>query len=151
MNLENILAIGGRPGLFELQAQTRGGIVAKSLIDGKRVVSSANNQISMLSEIQIYCIGKEIPLTEVFEKMLKHESGAQTSVKPKAPANELEAYFFDVLEDYDEERVYPSDIKKIIQWYNVLVAQKIIALPKPKADKEVTPKKEKATPTSTKK
>ena len=151
MNLENILAIGGRPGLFELQAQTRGGIVTKSLVDGKRVVSSANNQISMLSEIQIYCIGKEVPLTEVFEKMLKHESGAQSRVKPKAPSNELEAYFFDVLEDYDEERVYPSDIKKIIQRYNVLVAKKIITLPKPKTDKKETPKKAKKTPTSTKK
>lgn len=151
MNLENILAIGGRPGLFELQAQTRGGIVTKSLVDGKRVVTSANNQISMLSEIQIYCIGKEVPLTEVFEKILKHESGAQARVKPKAPSNELEAYFFDVLEDYDEERVYPSDIKKIIQWYNVLVAKKIIMLPKPKTDKKETPKKAMKTPTSTKK
>ena len=151
MDLENILAIGGRPGLFELQAQTRGGIVAKSLVDGKRIVSSANNQISMLNEIQVYCIGKEVPLREVFEKMLIHESGAQASVKPKAPSDELEAYFFDVLEDYDEERVYPSDIKKIIQWYNVLVAKKIITLPKPKTDKKETPKKAKKTPTSTKK
>lgn len=151
MDLENILAIGGRPGLFELQAQTRGAIVALSLVDGKRVVSPVQNQISMLSEIQVYCLGKEISLKEVFEKMLLFESGAPARVKPKAAANELEAYFFDVVEDYDEERVYPSDIKKIIQWYNLLVNQKRIALPEPKTDKKATPKKGEATPTTPKK
>jgi hypothetical protein len=126
MNLEDILAISGRPGLFKMQAQTRGGIVATSLIDGKRITSSVNNQISVLSEIQVYCIGKEIPLTEVLERMLKHESGQVASVSPKASSTDLEAYFFDVVEEYDEDRVYSSDIKKIIQWYNLLTQKKII-------------------------
>src|SRR5210317_248888 len=136
MDITKILAISGRPGLFQMNAQTRGGVVATSLLDGKRIVTSAAQQISVLSEIRIYCIGKEVPLIEVFEKMLAYEKGGPAQVKPKAPATDLEAYFFEVLEDYDEERVYPSDIKKIIQWYNLLVDQKIIALPKPKSDKK---------------
>ena len=67
MDLTKILAISGRPGLFQMNAQTRGGVVATSLLDGKRIVTSAAQQISMLSEIQVYCIGKEVPLIEVFE------------------------------------------------------------------------------------
>lgn len=136
MDLTKIIAVSGRSGLFQMNAQTRGGVVATSLLDGKRIVTSAAQQISVLSEIRIYCIGKEVPLTEVFEKMLAYEKGGPAQVKPKAPATDLEAYFFEVLEDYDEERVYPSDIKKIIQWYNLIVDQKIIALPKPKPHKK---------------
>ncbi len=136
MDLTKIIAVSGRSGLFQMNAQTRGGVVATSLLDGKRIVTSAAQQISVLSEIRIYCIGKEVPLIEVFEKMLAYEKGGPAQVKPKAPATDLEAYFFEVLEDYDEERVYPSDIKKIIQWYNLLVDQKIIILPKPKPDKK---------------
>ena len=136
MDLTKIIAVSGRSGLFQMNAQTRGGVVATSLLDGKRIVTSAAQQISVLSEIRIYCIGKEVPLIEVFEKMLAYEKGGPAQVKPKAPATDLEAYFFEVLKDYDEERVYPSDIKKIIQWYNLLVDQKIIALPKPKPDKK---------------
>ena len=67
MQLDKILSISGRPGLFEMEAQTRGGIVARSLVDGKRVTTSVNNQVSVLSEIQIYCIGTEVPLAEVFD------------------------------------------------------------------------------------
>ena len=141
MQLDKILAISGRPGLFEMEAQTRSGIVARSLVDGKRITTSINSQINILSEIQIYCIGSEIPLAEVFEKILKKEDGKNASVSPKAAAVDLEAYFFDILDNYDEERVYPSDIKKIIQWYNLLLQKKLIDSPEPKTQK----KKEKPT------
>lgn len=145
MDLKKILSISGQPGLYQMNAQTRGGVVATSLLDGKRIVTSPAQQISILGEIQIYCIGKEVPLTEVFEKILALEQGGIARVKPKAPVTDLEAYFFEVLEDYDEDRVYPSDIKKIIQWYNLLVEQKIISLSKPKTPpkKESNPKAEK--------
>jgi len=145
MDLKKILSISGQPGLYQMNAQTRGGVVATSLLDGKRIVTSPAQQISILGEIQIYCIGKEVPLTEVFEKILALEQGGIARVKPKAPVTDLETYFFEVLEDYDEDRVYPSDIKKIIQWYNLLVEQKIISLSKPKTPpkKESNPKAEK--------
>ena len=130
MQLDKILAISGRQGLYEMKAQTKSGIVAISLLDGKRITSSINNQISILSEIQVYCIGKEIPLAEVLKKLLKKESGKIASIKPKAAAADLKAYFSDLVEQYDEDRVYSSDIKKIIQWYNILVTNKMITIEK---------------------
>ena len=130
MQLDKILAISGRQGLYEMKAQTRSGIVAISLVDGKRITSSINNQISILSEIQVYCIGKEIPLAEVLKKLFKKESGNIASINPKAVSADLKAYFSNLVEQYDEDRVYPSDIKKIIQWYNILVINKIITLEK---------------------
>ena len=130
MQLDKILAIYGRQGLYEMKAETRSGISAISLVDGKRITSSINNQISILSEIQVYCIGKEIPLEEVLKKILKKESGNVASIKPKASAADLKVYFSDLVEGYDEDRDYSSDIKKIIQWYNILVTNKIITLEK---------------------
>ena len=127
MDLTKIIAVSGRPGLYEMQAQTRGGIVATSSLDGKRITTNLNSQISVLSEIQVYCIGEEIPLTQIFEKMLTYESGAETRVSPKAAAIDLEAYFFEILENYDEDRVYASDIKKIMQWYNLLLSKNFLS------------------------
>ena len=135
MDLTKIIAVSGRPGLYEMQTQTRGGVVATSLVDGKRITTSLNSQISILSDIQIYCIGEEVPLTSIFEKMLAHESGAVTRVSPKSSAIELEGYFFEILENYDEDRVYPSDIKKIMQWYNLLLSKNLIAPPSSDEDK----------------
>jgi hypothetical protein len=135
MDLSNIIAVSGRPGLYELNAQTRGGVVATSLIDGRRITTNPTAQISVLADIQIYCIGEEVPLTSVFEKIIAFESGAPTRVSPKSPALKLEAYFFEILDNYDEERVYPSDIKKIMQWYNLLLSKQMIALPKEEEEK----------------
>ena len=135
MDLTKIIAVSGRPGLYEMQTQTRGGVVATSLVDGKRITTSLNSQISILSDIQIYCIGEEVPLTSIFEKMLAYESVAVTRVSPKSSAIELEGYFFEILENYDEDRVYPSDIKKIMQWYNLLLSKNLIAPPSSDEDK----------------
>ena len=121
MELDKIIAISGRPGLFEVKVQTRTGFVAHSLVDGKRITASGRDQVSLLSEINIFGLQTEVPLGEVFQMIFKKEEGQKCSVKPKAPASDLEAYFFEVFQDYDEDRVYPSDIKKIIQWYNILV------------------------------
>lgn len=145
MQLDKIISISGRPGLYEMKAETRSGIIAISLVDGKHITSSINNQISILSEIQVYCIGKEIPLAEVLKKLLKKESGNLASIKPKASAADLKAYFSDLVEQYDEDRVYSSDVKKIIQWYNILVTNKIITLekviPKPTTRSKKEPNK----------
>ena len=137
MKLNEILSISGRQGLYKLNTKTKGGVIATSLVDGKRVITTINQQISYLSEIQVYCIGNEINLSEVFEKMLLFESGNISRVVPKANSLDLEAYFLKIIDDYDKERVYTSDIKKIIKWYNILVTQKII-----KFDKQIdkTPK-----------
>lgn len=125
MSLDKILSIGGRPGLFKLVTQTRTGFVAESLLDGKRITASLRNNVSMLSEIAIYTLDEELPLREVFQKIKDKENGGKTSVGHKEEKIKLEEYFFEVLPDYDEDRVYASDIKKIIQWYNLLTDKKL--------------------------
>ena len=147
MKLKEILSISGRQGLYKLKTKTRGGVIATSLVDGKRVITTINQKISFLSEIQVYCIGNEINLSKVFEKMLLFESGKISRVVPKANSLDLEAYFLKIIDDYDKERVYPSDIKKIIQWYNILVTQKIIKFDKQIVKRPKTHKKDNSTQT----
>lgn len=119
MNLEGILAIGGKPGLYELKAQSRGGVIVEHLTNKKRLSVTGQAQVSALEDIAIFTWDEEKPLKDIFETMLeKHENGA--SISPKSSARELEAYFLEVLPDYDTDRVYPSDIKKVISWYNML-------------------------------
>ncbi len=124
MSLEKILSIAGKPGLYQLKTQTRTGILAESLIDGKKITVSARQNVSLLSEIAIYTLTEEVPLRTVFEKIAEKENGGQT-ISHKSSKDELEEYFFNVLPDYDEDRVYPSDIKKVVQWYNLLHKQGI--------------------------
>lgn len=120
MGLEKILSVAGKPGLYKLITQTRSGFVAESLLDGKRVSVGLRSNVSVLSEIAIYTLDEELPLREVFLKIQEKENGGKTSVSHKDDKLKLEEYFFEILPNYDEDRVYVSDIKKIIQWYNIL-------------------------------
>lgn len=120
MSLEKVLSIAGKPGLYKMIAQTRGGFVAESLLDGKKMSVGIHHNVSILSEIAIYTLTEEKPLREVFNLIKEKESGNETLVNHKESKDKLEEYFFEVLPDYDEERVYASDIKKILQWYNLL-------------------------------
>lgn len=120
MTLDKILSIGGKPGLYKLVTQTRGGFVAESLLDKKRITVSLRSNVSVLSEIAIYTLKEELLLREVFRKIQEKEEGGKTSIGHKEDKLKLEEYFFEVLPHYDEDRVYASDIKKVIQWYNIL-------------------------------
>lgn len=120
MSLDKVLSIAGKPGLYKLVAQTRAGFVAESLVDNKRISVGIQQNVSVLSEIAIYTLEEEVPLKQVFENIKAKENGEQTSVSPKDSKDKLEEYFFEVLPDYDEDRVYASDIKKVLQWYNML-------------------------------
>ncbi|SIS89152.1 hypothetical protein SAMN05421766_104674 [Zobellia uliginosa] len=120
MSLDKILSIGGKPGLYKLVTQTRTGFVAESLIDKKRISVGMRSNVSILSEIAIYTLDEELPLREVFLKIQVKEKGGKTSIAHKAEKIKLEEYFFEILPNYDEDRVYASDIKKVIQWYNIL-------------------------------
>lgn len=120
MSLEKILSIGGKPGLYQLVTQTRTGFVAESLLDGKKITVGLRSNVSILSEIAIYTLDEELPLREVFQKIQLKEKGGKTSIPHKSEKIKLEEYFFEVLPNYDEDRVYASDIKKVIQWYNLL-------------------------------
>lgn len=142
MSLEKVLAIAGKPGLYKLIAQTRGGFVAESLIDKKRLSVNVQQNVSVLSEIAIYTLSEEVPLKEVFKNIKKKENGGQTSVKAKDSKDALEEYFFEVLPDYDEDRVYVSDIKKVIQWYNLLQEHNMLDLEEDSKAKKETVKDE---------
>ncbi|WP_411894633.1 DUF5606 domain-containing protein [Winogradskyella sp. A2] len=120
MSLEKILAISGKPGLYEIVTQTRTGAVVESLLDKKRLTVGAHSNISILSEIAIYTLTEEVPLKDVLKKVKDKENGNPTSISHKDGKDALEEYFFEVLPDYDEDRVYASDIKKVVQWYNLL-------------------------------
>ena len=120
MSLDKIISIGGKPGLFKLVTQTRTGFVAESLLDGKRITVGMTSNVSVLSEIAIFTLEEELPLVAVFKKIQEKEEGGKTSIGHKEDKLTLEEYFFDVVPNYDEDRVYPSDIKKVIQWYNLL-------------------------------
>ncbi|ASV29077.1 DUF5606 family protein [Maribacter cobaltidurans] len=144
MALEKILSVGGKPGLYKLITQTRTGFVAESLLDGKKISVGLRSNVSVLSEIAIYTLDEELPLREVFLKIQEKENGGKTSVGHKDEKIKLEEYFFEVLPNYDEDRVYVSDIKKIIQWYNILVEKDLADFSKeeaPKEEKETEEKK----------
>jgi Domain of unknown function (DUF5606) len=141
MSLEKILSITGKPGLYKLIAQTRGGFVAESLIDNKRLSVNARQNVSLLSEIAVYTLSEEVPLKKVFGIINEKENGQPTSVNPKDSNDELEAYFFNILPEYDEDRVYVSDIKKIIQWYNLLQQNNLLGF----LEEEKKPAKKKKT------
>ena len=128
MSLDKVLSIAGKPGLFQMIAQTRTGFIAESLIDKKRVSVGIHHNVSILSEIAIYTLTEEKPLREVFALIKEKENGQETPISHKDSKDKLEEYFFEVLPDYDEDRVYASDIKKIIQWYNLLQKHNLLHL-----------------------
>ncbi|WP_428225837.1 DUF5606 domain-containing protein [Flavobacterium sp.] len=157
MSLERILAISGKPGLFALKMQTRTGFVAESLVDGKKVTVGMQSNVSLLSEISVYTYTQEKPLFEVLQAIANKENGGQAPVLKDDKAALL-AYFGEVLPDFDQDRVYASDVKKILNWYNILQANGMIVLAEETAEtvatteevvaeevKEAKPKKPRAT------
>ena len=117
--MNKIISVSGRPGLYEIQTQTRIGVIAINLQDGKRIVTQPSDQVSVLSDIQIYTYAGEIALQAVLEIMHNKAAEELEVISPKASKDELKTYFSDILPDYDAEQVYVSDIKKIIQWYKL--------------------------------
>lgn len=121
MTLEKILAVSGKPGLFALKAQTRTGFVAESLLDGKKITVSLRSNVSLLSEVSLYTDNGDKPLAEVMKAISEKENKQAAPVLGDDKAK-LIAYFSEVVPDFDRDRVYPSDIKKVINWYNILQA-----------------------------
>ena len=122
MELKDIVAINGKPGLYEIKAQSKGGIIVESLIDSKRFPITVTHNISALNEIAIYTYEEEIPLRIVLKTIGEKEEGKE-AINPKESGKVLTSYFREVLPDFDEERVYTSNIKKVLQWYNLLASK----------------------------
>ncbi|MBC8082403.1 MAG: DUF5606 domain-containing protein [Hymenobacter sp.] len=167
-DLKEIAAISGMPGLYRLVKPTRAGVIIESL-DGRaaRSVASARNKVSLLQEISIYTqdYDQTVPLTEVFDR-IHQKYGTALTVSNKSDERDLTAFMGDIIPDYDRERVYLSDIKKLVQWYHAVsgtleyqapapetgeVAEAPaaeVAVPAPAADAAVAAKKPKAKKTA---
>ena len=136
MTLDKILAISGKPGLYVLRVQTRSGFVAESLQDGKKITVGLRSNVSLLSEISIYTNDDEKLLADVMRNIaIKENEGPAISHKEDNAT--MAAYFKEILPNYDEDRVYPSDIKKVLNWYNMLQAKGMVSKEVPAATKEV--------------
>lgn len=133
--LKGILSISGQPGLFKLVAETKNSIIVESLITGKRMPAYSTSKISSLSDISIFTQTGEILLTDLFRKII--ESGK--TVSPKASSAEIKAFFAEILPDYDQDRVYVSDMKKVIQWYQLLSEQNLLIETEEEVKEEVKP------------
>jgi len=127
MDLKGILSIAGAPGLFKLVSQTRNGIIVESLVDKTRRQAFATSKISSLEDIAIYTSEEDLPLAEVLKSIFKRENGGQCSA-PKASSEEMKKYFESVLPNYDKEKVYVSDIKRVLNWYNLLHQHNLVDL-----------------------
>lgn len=119
--LKTILAISGKPGLYKLVSQGKNMLVIESLITGKRTPAYNHEKIISLGDIAMFTDSDEVPLNEVFESMKKLENGAQASVSVKDSEQTLREYLGKVLPNFDRDRVYTTDIKKLINWYNLLI------------------------------
>ena len=142
MDLSGIISISGKPGLFKVVAQSKNNIIVESLIDNKRIPAYSTDRISALEDISIYTYEEDVPLKEVFTNLAKREN---LGVAPshKESMNKLTAYLEEILPDYDQDRVYPSDVKKLFQWYNILHKAGLIRFEEEKKEekKEEKPKK----------
>jgi len=123
--LKEILSVTGKPGLFKLVSQGKNMLIVESLIDGKRIPAYTKDKVVSLGDIAIFTEKAEVPLGQVLESVKVKENGGMCSIDPKADNDKLRSYMTEVLPDYDRDRVYPSDIRKMIAWYNLLINAQI--------------------------
>lgn len=117
--LKGILAISGQPGLFKMVAESKNNIIVESLETKKRIPTYSSSKVSALEDIAIYTETGDIPLKEILKAIYDKEEGG-VALSHKSSGNELKAYFEEVVPDFDKDRVYVSDIKKVLLWYNTL-------------------------------
>ena len=120
MELKDILAISGQPGLYKFVAQSMRGIIVESLLDGKRMNASATSRVSALTEISMFTEGEDIALADVFTNIWNY-TGGKEAISHKESAEKIQEEFAKVLPEYDRDRVHVSDMKKCFAWYNLLV------------------------------
>lgn len=120
--LKNILAITGKPGLYRLVNRGSNMLIVESLLDGKRMPTYARDKIISLADVSMYTNGDDIELWKVLEAACKKEDGKPCAIDAKKADNKVVlAWFDEVLPDWDRDRVYPTDVRKLISWYNILV------------------------------
>ncbi|MBD98578.1 MAG: hypothetical protein CMO34_01950 [Verrucomicrobia bacterium] len=125
MDLKGIISISGKSGLFKVISQGRNGLIVETLQDGKRFAVSGSERVSSLEDISIFTSEEDILLSAVFDKINTSSKGKKV-LSHKSPPNELKDFLSGVLPNYDDERVYTSDIKKLVQWFNLLIEKGLI-------------------------
>ena len=139
MNLEGILSIAGKPGLFKMVSQAKNSIIVESLVDKKRFPLYASHQVSALEDIGIYTYSDTTPLADIFDAIAKKEDGG-VCLSHKSSKDEMFNWMREVFPEFDEDQVYHSDIKKVAQWYNILQKSGLVEVPKKKAVKKASNK-----------
>jgi ribosome recycling factor len=120
MEFNKIISVTGKPGLFQVVSQSKNSIIVESLTDKKRLAINTTQNVSLLENIAIYTYEEDIPLLIIFKSMFEKTEGKE-ALSHKESGKKLTAFFVEVLPNYDDERVYTSNIKKVIQWFNLLV------------------------------
>ncbi len=133
MNLKDILAISGEGTLFKFIAQGKNAVIVENLETGRRLSAGATSKVSSLDEIALFTTGEDMPLGKVMDLIWEKENGGET-LSHKLPDAELKIYFATVMPDYDRDRVYTSDIKKVLHWYNILHKLNLLVKEEEKAE-----------------
>ena len=123
--LKEILSVTGKPGLFKLISQGKNMLIVESLTDGKRIPAYSKDKVVSLGDIAIFTETTEVPLGQVLESIKMKENSLVCSIDPKTDNDKLRSYLGEILPDYDRDRVYPSDIRKLLSWYNILINAQI--------------------------
>jgi len=134
MSLQSIISITGKPGLFKVVSQTKNGLVVESLSDKKRMPVHATEKVSAMEDISVYTYESDVPLVEVYQKMYEKTAGKE-AISHKSKPEELRAFLQTIVEDFDQDRVYNSDLKKLFQWFNLLISADLLK-PEEKEEKE---------------
>ncbi len=135
MDLSKLIAISGKSGLFEVISQTPSGLIVQSLEDGRKFPVFSSTRSSVLEDISVFTTKEDIPLKEVLLKIFDKEEG-KACPSPKEPAEKLKTYFAELLPEYDKERVYLSDMKKVLSWYLLLLEKNMIHHPEKEEEKD---------------
>lgn len=147
MNLQGIISIAGRPGLYKVVAQGKNTVIVESMTDKKRFPAHASDKISSLEDISVYTTDDDIKLTEVYSKMYETLNGKEALSHKEDPAK-LRKFVLTFLPNYDSERVYDSDVRKLFQWYNTLLTEGLLTPEAKEEEKVEEGKSEKKTKTT---
>ena len=143
MNLKGIISISGRPGLYKVITQGKNSVIVESLMDKKRFPAHASEKISSLEDISMFTYDEDAKLVDVLTKLFEIQAGAE-GPSNKSDEKTLRSKFEEALPNYDKERVYFSDIKKLFQWYNMLLAEGLLLIEAEVVSEEIVEKDSKA-------
>ena len=129
MTLKDILAITGQPGLYKLIASSQKGLIVESIETGNRMPVSTTTRVSSLEDIAIFTLADDMPLVNILKTMLEKHQG-EAAINHKSKPEQIKAYFAEIVPDYDAGRVYVSDMKKVISWYNALHSANLLDIVK---------------------